>query len=114
MSIIVEQRDVGPVTLLELGERLTTETAGELHEKVRGLVGEGRKELILECSRIRVVDSRGLGTLVREAVAVGQAGGKLKLLRLSPTMDEALKVTRLHTVLESFDDFAVALRSFSP
>lgn len=113
MPLIVEQRDIGPVTLLELGERLTMATAVELQEKVQRLIAEGRKELLLDCSRIRVIDSRGLGTLVREAVATERSGGHLKLFRLSPTMQDALTATRLVTVLESFDDLAVALRSYS-
>ena len=113
MPLIVARRDVGPVTLLELGERLTADAAAELQEKVDTLIAEGRKELLLDCSRIRVIDSRGLGTLVREGVTTERSGGHLKLVRLSPTLRDALTATRLITIFESFDDLAVALRSFS-
>jgi anti-anti-sigma factor len=109
---VISERNVGPVTLLELGQRLTGVAAGELHQRLGGLIEAGRTELLLECSQIKAIDSQALGTLVREWVSAERHGGKLKLLRLSPRMQEALTFTRLHSLIESFDDVSAALRSF--
>ncbi len=112
MAIIEKERRVGPITILELGERLTIECAGGLHERVQSLVDSGRRALLLDCSRVTVLDSRGLGALVRNWVSVQRHGGKLKLLFLPPQMRTALEITGLLKVFECFDDVGLALRSF--
>jgi len=112
MSAIVSERNVGPVTLLELGQRLVGTSTGELHKKLKDLIEAGRTELLLDCSQVSAIDSQSLGTLVREWVSAERHGGKLKLLRPSPQMREALEITRLSPLIETFDDLSAALRSF--
>ncbi|HEX9868888.1 MAG TPA: STAS domain-containing protein [Candidatus Tectomicrobia bacterium] len=111
-SAALPTRQVGPVTLIHLGSRLTTDTAALLHLAVTTSVAEGRKELVLECEEIAAVDSQGLGMLVRQWVSVERQGGRLKLVKLSPTLRQALQLTRLLDVIPSFDDISAALRSF--
>lgn len=105
-------REVGPVTLIHLGSRLTTDTAALLHQAITTNVAEGRKEFLLECDEVGVVDSQGLGMLVRQWVSVERQGGRLKLVKLSPNLRQALQLTRLLDVIPSFNDISAALRSF--
>ncbi len=112
MSLIVKERRIGPITMLELGERLTLEGVAELHEKLQSLVAAGRLSLLLDCSRVTAIDSQGLGILVRHWASVERRGGKLKLVCLSRRMREALELTGLLKVFEAFDDVGLALRSF--
>jgi len=111
-STALPTRQVGPVTLIHLGNRLTTDTAALLHQAITSSVAEGRKELVLECDEVGVVDSQGLGMLVRQWVSVERQGGRLKLVKLSPNLRQALQLTRLLDVIPSFDDISGALRSF--
>ncbi len=112
MAIIGKERKVGPITILELGERLTMEGVGELYEKVQSLLDSGHQELLLDCSRVIAIDSWGVGALVRNWTAVQRRGGKLKLLHLRPLMRGTLEVTGLLKVIEWFDEPGLALRSF--
>ncbi|MGH9787801.1 MAG: STAS domain-containing protein [Candidatus Acidiferrales bacterium] len=111
-STSLPTRQVGPVTLIHLGSRLTTDTAALLHQAITTSVAEGRKEFLLECDEIAGVDSQGLGMLVRQWVSVERQGGRLKLVKLSPNLREALQLTRLLDVIPWFDDLSAALRSF--
>ncbi len=111
MRMIMNQRKVGPITMLELGERLTIEGVGELREKVESLVAGGHAALLLDCSQVKAIDSHGLGALVRTWVSFDRGGGKLKLIP-SGRMREVLEITGLHKVIECFDDVGSALRSF--
>jgi len=108
----LEERDVGPVTLLELNGRLTLQTVGALRLKVDTLVAKGRTLLLLDCRQVTAIDSWGLGGLVRAWVSVGRQGGKLKLLQPSPHLRDTLRLTGLVKVIELFDDLSLALRSF--
>lgn len=115
MSLELKERQVGRVTLLELVGRLTMGEAGEaLEAKVESLIAAGRLALLLDCSKVIAIDSQGIKAIIRAVTSVEQRGGKLKLLSLSPRVREVLKITRLLTVLETFDTEAAAIASFSP
>ncbi|MDQ1410964.1 MAG: hypothetical protein QOJ41_2699, partial [Acidobacteriaceae bacterium] len=65
MPLILRQRRVGPITLLELSERLTIENVHELRDKLEDLAVQGCRFFLLDCSQISVIDSQGIGGLVR-------------------------------------------------
>jgi len=112
MQLVLHERNVGPITLLELGERLTIESVPELRDKVQDLVLQGRHSLLLDCSRINAIDSRGIGGLVRNWVSLKNQGGRLKLLHPSARMREVLGTVGLQKVIGCFDDIEEALRNF--
>ena len=112
MLLVLNERNIGPVTLLELGERLTIEHVPELRDRLQELAVQGRRSFLLDCNRITVVDSRGIGGLVRNWVSLKNQGGKLKLVNPSVRLREVLQIVGLHKIFESFDDIGAALRSF--
>ncbi len=114
MEAVVKERQAGSVTILELSGRLHIGAAvEELDQKLQRLVAEGRTALLLDCSQVAGIDSQGIKTLVRGVISAQRRGGKLKLLKLTPRVREVLSITRLLTVIESFDDEQAALSSFS-
>jgi anti-sigma B factor antagonist len=112
MSLVLCERNVGPVTLLELDERLTIENVPELRDKLQHLASQGRRALLLDCSRVRVVDSTGVGGLVRDWLWFKRQHGTLKLLNPSERLREVLQLLGLQKVIECFDDISLALRAF--
>jgi anti-sigma B factor antagonist len=112
MPLVLSQSNIGPVTLLELSERLTIENVPELRDTLQGLADQGNRELLLDCSRVSAVDSQGIGSLVGNWVSLKNRGGKLKLLHPSARLNQVLQIVGLHKVIESFDDIGQALRSF--
>ena len=112
MPLVLRQRTVGPITLLELSERLTIENVPELRDKLQDLTVEGRRFFLLDCSQISVVDSQGIGGLVRNWLSLKSQGGKLKLLNPSVRLREVMQIIRLDKVIECFDDIERALRDF--
>ena len=112
MPFVLSQSNIGPVTLLELGERLIIDNVPELRDTLQSLADQGHLDLLLDCSRITAVDSQGIGSLVGNWVSLKNRSGKLKLLHPSPRLHQVLQVVGLHKVIESFDDIGPALRSF--
>lgn len=112
MAIVLSQCNVGPVTMLELSERLTTENVPEFRENLQNLSDEGRRYLLLDCSHISVIDSQGIGSLVGNWVSIKKRGGKLELLNPSVRLREVLQIAGLHKAIECFDDISQALRAF--
>ncbi len=112
MPLVLSQRKVGPVTVLELNERLTIENVRELRDAIHNLVVQGRQFLLLDCSRISFVDSQGIGGLAGNWLSLKKKGGKMEVLNPSVRLREVLQVVGLHKVIECFDDIGQALRAF--
>ena len=106
-------RDHGEVRIVELSGKITI---GSGDVKIRELIDEsvaaGKKNLVLDLAGVSTIDSSGIGEMVACYTTVTKKGGHLKLLRLSPKINDILQVTQLITVFEVFDDEAEAVRSF--
>jgi len=106
-------RDRGDVRIVELSGKITI---GSGDVKIRELIDEalaaGTKNIVLDLAGVSTIDSSGIGEMVACYTTVTKKGGHLKLLRLSPKINDILQVTQLITVFEVFEDEAEAVRSF--
>ena len=111
----IGQRTRGHVTILDIEGQMTIEFESldrPVPATVRHLLGDGRKQFLLNLARVRHLDTRGLVEIMEAYLTTTRQGGTLKLEHLSPHVRELLRITRLSTVLEVFDSEAGALASF--
>ena len=109
----IDERNVGPVTILALSGRLVLDDGDALlRQRVDDLVGRGRLKIIADLTALDYVDSAGIGVLIAKYLSVRRKGGDLKLLRLSSRTHHALEITHLLTVFETFESEPDAVRSF--
>lgn len=59
------------------------------------------------------MNSSGLGSIIACHTTLKNAGGQLKLLRVSNKIESLLIVTRLNLVFETFQDEETAIASFN-
>jgi anti-sigma B factor antagonist len=64
----------------------------------------GAKTIVVNLARVTMIDSSGIGTMIRCHSAVSAAGGKLKIAGANHTVREAFRVTRLDKVFEFHDN----------
>ena len=100
----------GIVVILRPHGRLSVETFGLLKDRVRALVAEGRRQIVLNLADVSYVDSIGIAEIVRAHVMLKSDGGRLTLTSLPPMVDELLGLTHLHTVIDSAATEAQAIR----
>lgn len=113
MDVKIEERVIGPVTILDIVGRLTMDQAPEhLKDKINSLVSQQRTHIVLNLKNVPYIDSGGLGQLVASFGSVMKSGGALKLLGVNSRNHDLLSITRLVTVFESFDSEAEAVQSF--
>jgi len=105
-------RQAAQVSLIDLNGRLTFFEVGVLRENITRLVREGRKQLVLNLSGLQYLDSSGIGELARMYVMVVKNGGEMKVIGLTPKIEEVLKITHLYQVFPEFPDEQSALQSF--
>jgi anti-sigma B factor antagonist len=85
---------------LVLPERLDVTTVGELRDAMVLAVESGPgTDVVVDVSRVRVVDSVGLGLLVTTHRNCLRTGRRLVLVDPQPRLLRLLAVTRLHRVL---------------
>ncbi len=114
MSVKLETRQVGDVTVVDASGRITLgEGAEAFQELIEKLVASGHKKVLINMGGISYIDSSGIGELVNGFTTVTNAGGLLKLLNLGKRVYNLLQTTKLRTIFQTFDNEAAAIRSFS-
>ena len=114
MALKITEREVDGVTVLMLDGRIVLgeETVG-LREKVKSLLGLGKKKLVLDLKGVTMIDSSGLGALVSSHTSAKSADATLRLCNLGSRTNELLQMTRLLTVFEVSDSETDAVRALS-
>src|SRR5271154_4009746 len=107
MSIKLNTRQVGDVTVLDLAGRITLgEGSSTLRDSLKGLIAKGDKKILLNLGEVSYIDSSGIGELVSGFTTVTNQSGQLKLLGLNKRVKDLLQVTKLYTVFDTFEDEA--------
>ena len=116
MSLQLSERTIGDVVIIDLSGKITLGDGGDvmLKDKVRSLLQQGRKKLIMNLGDVSYVDSAGLGELVRAHSATKNGGGELKLFNLTRRLRDLMVLTALAKVIETCETEAQALASFGP
>lgn len=106
-------REVDSITILQMDGRIVLgEESNSLRERVKSLLADNKKKIILDMSNVTYIDSAGLGTLVATFHSAKQQGATMKLSNLGQKFREVLQVTKLVTVFDVHDTEALAVASF--
>jgi anti-sigma B factor antagonist len=91
---------------ITLGEGTTL-----LRETVGGLLQKGSKHILINLREVDMIDSAGLGELVRTLATIRTHGGRLRLVSPSKSVQELLRITKPDRVFEIEPDELSALNS---
>ena len=86
--------------------------AQELRQLLAGVMEQKDTKVLIDLSRVSRIDSAGLGMLINCYSHAVRNHGMLKLLRPSAPVQNLLRLTRIDSVLETYEDEAKALESF--
>jgi anti-sigma B factor antagonist len=114
VALKITTREVDGVTVAALDGRIVLgEESNALREKIKTLVAEGKKKVVLNMDNITFIDSAGLGTLVASHHSAKAQGAALKLCHLGTKFQEVLQITKLMTIFDVYNTEAEAVASFS-
>jgi anti-sigma B factor antagonist len=112
-NVEIETRNLGEIKLVKLTGRLTLgESVDRLRSTIDDLVAGGDTRFILDLAEVPVIDSSGIGLLVRSLMNLKQQGGALKLLNPTKFAVQTLKMIGLLNQFEVFEEQQEALASF--
>ncbi|HEY6946550.1 MAG TPA: STAS domain-containing protein [Candidatus Acidoferrum sp.] len=113
MSVRMTNSEVDGVSVVELDGRVVLgEESNSLREKLKSLLAEGKKKIVLNMANIKYIDSAGLGTLVAAHLSAKTQGASVRLCHLGNKFHEVLQMTKLLTVFDVYDTEAAAVSSF--
>ena len=114
MDIDVRKHSENSVHVIHLrGDLKLGEPVDGLRQACLDLMNDGETRLVLNLSEVPMIDSSGIGVLVRTLTQAKQNGGALKLVNPSKFALQTLKIVGLLSLFELFDDDTQAIQSFN-
>src|SRR5713226_5532191 len=113
MALKMTNREVHGVSVVALDGRIVLgEESTALRQKLKSLIAEGKKKIVLNMANVTYIDSAGLGILVAAHVSAKNQGTAMHSSNLGNKFHDVLQLTRLLTVISVYDTEADAIRSF--
>ena len=111
MEIDVRTQD--GVKIIKLRGKLSLGPAlDRTNETIKDLLDAGECRFLIDLAEVPMIDSSGIGVLVRHLTAARQRGGSLKLLNPSQFALQTLKLVRVLNLFEVLQDQDAAIKSF--
>jgi len=109
----IDVRTQDQVKIVKLCGKLNLGSAlDRTNETIKDLLNAGESRFVLDLQEVTMIDSSGIGLLVRYLSAAKQRGGSLKLLNPSRFALQTLKLVRVLNLFEIFEDSQLAVASF--
>jgi anti-sigma B factor antagonist len=108
--VTTQVRKSGQAAILVVEGKLSIGAAvDEFRDRWNDAIAEGAHDIVVDLSRVPIVDSSAIGSMIRCHSVVSAKGGKLKLVGAHEIVRQAFKMTRLDSVFEFYDKEADAL-----
>lgn len=103
----------GVMVLKIEGSMLGGPEASELNGALHKLIEGKKKKIVVDLSDVALMNSSGLGMLIGGVTTMRNAGGDLKLANANEKVVQVFKITRVHNVIEMFDNVKSAIESYA-
>jgi anti-sigma B factor antagonist len=104
-----QERNVNGVTILTVERGLKGALELLLKDRIDDLVQIGRLQIVVDLKEVPYVDSSDIGRIIRAHQSVRQAGGRVRLCNLTERVLAVLKLMRLDTILDLYQNEEEAL-----
>jgi anti-sigma B factor antagonist len=108
----ITMQELKRVDLVTVAGRIDSSNASELDEALKGLLSNGRYNIVLDLSGVDYMSSAGLRSLVATVRECKRRSGDLRLTQPSERVSDVLKLAGLDSVFQVFDDPTAAVGSF--
>lgn len=103
----------GDVVVLALkGNLMGDPETTEFRDKIKSLVRDGFLKIVLDVSKVKWINSSGLGALISALATVNNAGGDLRIANVTEKINSLFMITQLIKVFKSFETIDRAVASF--
>ncbi|MEW6126198.1 MAG: STAS domain-containing protein [Acidobacteriota bacterium] len=109
----ISERVVEGVSVLDLsGKIVLGEGDIQIKDRIKDLLADGQRRILLNLGDVSYIDSAGLGALISCYATTKREGGSLKLMNLTKRVQDLLTITKLITVFDCYDSEREAIDSY--
>jgi anti-sigma B factor antagonist len=111
MNFKVEERYNAVVIELK-GNVMGGPDGASLLDKLRELKDAGKNNVVVDLSKVKFMNSSGLGMLISAMTTMRNAGGDLRLANVADRIRSLLMITKLITVFKHYESVSSAAESY--
>jgi len=86
--------------------------AVSLNEKLHELIEQDKTNIVVNLSKVKFMNSSGLGMLIGALTTMRKAGGDLRIANATDKIESLLVITKLITVFKHYKTLDEAIKSF--
>jgi anti-anti-sigma factor len=110
----INVRKRGPVQVIQLRGALRMGPAVDgLRQAMEEALNSGDSRLVLNLAEVPMIDSSGIGLVVRFLASTKQRGGNVKLVQPSRFAEQSLRLVGVLNLFQVFDSDDAAVESFA-
>ncbi len=95
------------------GNVMGGEDTKDFNELLHNLIKEGKKNIVVDLSNVKFMNSSGLGMLIAGLTTLKRENGSFKLANVTDKIQSLLIITKLATIFETYTSIDEAVKSFS-
>ena len=111
MNYSVDER-YNAVVLTLKGNVMGGPDGAKLHDTLHEYKEQGKKNIVVDLSKVKFMNSSGLGMLISGMTTMRNAGGDLRLANVADRIQSLLVITKLITVFKHYDSVDEAIESY--
>ena len=111
MNYNVDERYSSVVITLK-GNVMGGPDGAKLHDTLHELKESGKTNVVVDLSKVKFMNSSGLGMLISAMTTMRNAGGDLRLANVADRIQSLLVITKLITVFKHFESVEEAAKSY--
>ena len=109
----IKEKIEGDVAVLTVsGNMMGGPETSALHDKVKSLIADGIKRVVIDLKGVKWMNSSGLGVLMACMTSLNNASGKLKLASVTEKVKSLLMITQLMRIFDTYENADRAAAAF--
>lgn len=123
MVNVVTQTEGIEIQLLKIGAQknialfrvqgfIDTTTSPQLHKVIAETIRNGASQIIVDLGAVTYVSSAGWGVFVGEIRGIRENGGDLKIIQMTPDVNEVFEMLEFNRILIAYDSLEEAVDDF--
>lgn len=104
-------KDVGVIQIS--GKMMGGDETKEVHDHVKSLVADKVRKVVIDLSKVKWLNSQGIGSLMACYSTLRNAGGNLKLTGATKKVNSLLVITQVITIFKHYETVDRAIAAFT-
>ena len=109
----VKEKIIDDVAILYIsGKLMGGKETDEVHDHIKGLLNDGIKKIVMDLSKVKWMNSKGLGMLMASYSSLVKVNGFIKLVGVAEKIKSLLMISQIISFFETYETVDRARASF--